>query len=245
MANEQIVNAPNLYLDGMQVARASNTTLTVQAGDCRDATNNYDISIASALTLDMAAVGANGIDTGAIGATKLYYIYAIMDISGFNDPAVMASLSTTPVMPYGYGAKRLIGHMYSSAGSVFLAGYWYGDRNQRMWKYDAPRATAVTAGAATSYTAISLANFVPPAENLPVMIAYAFTPGAAARVLNLTPGNATGDAVTITGQVGAVVISGNAEVMSKVTTAVPEVDYKVSNAGDAVAINVAGYSYSF
>lgn len=245
MANEPIVNQPNLYLDDMQVARASNTTLTIQSGACRDDSNVYDIIIEDDLTLDMAVVGANGIDTGSIGATKLYYIYAIMDISGFNDPAVLASLSTSPIMPFGYGAKRLIGHMYSSSGSVFLAGYWYGDRNQRMWKYDAPRASAVTAGNATSYTAVSLANLVPPAENLPVMISFAFTPGAASRVFNMTPGNATGDAVTITGQVTSVVISSNIEVMSRVTSAVPEIDYKVSNAGDAVAINIAGYSYSF
>jgi hypothetical protein len=32
-------------------------------------------------------------------------------------------------------------------------------------------------------------------------------------------------------------------VLSKVTTSVPEIDYKVANSGDAVALNVAGYEY--
>lgn len=244
MANEPIVNQPNLYMDGLNLAVASNTTLTIAAGQCRDATNVYDIDLNAPVTINMADVGANGIDTGAIGASAVYYIYVISDSRGFSPVAGLASLSSNPVMPFGYDVKRIIGYQMTSAGSVFLPGYWYGNRNERMWNYDAPQATAVTAGNATSYTAVALTTLVPAIENLPVVIAYAFTPASAGNDLNLTPGNATGNAVTINGQVSAVIISGNAEVMAKVTSAVPEIDYKVGNGSDAVALNVAGYRIS-
>lgn len=246
MSNEQIVNQPNLYVDGLNLARASNTTFTMAAGAARDSGNVYDIVVDSALTCNMAVVGANGIDAGAIGASKLYYVYVIGDSLGFNAPASLISLSSSPVMPAGYDVKRIIGYMHSSAGSALLAGYWYGDRNERVFNYDAPQATAVTAGNATSYTAVDLSTLglVPPVENLPVMIAYQYTPASAGNDLNLTPGNATGNAVTINGQVGAVIISGNVEVMAKVTSSVSEIDYKVGNGSDAVALNVAGYRLS-
>jgi len=246
MANEQIVNQPNLYVDGLNLAVASDSTLTIAAGAARDDSNTADIVVDSALTLDGAVVGVNGIDTGVIGNNKLYYVYVIDDSRGFNAAAGLFSLSSSPIMPSGYDIKRLVGYAHSDGTADFLAGYWYGDRNERMWKYDAPQATAVTAGNATTYTAVDLSTLglVPPVENLPVMVAYAYTPASAGNDLNLTPGNATGNAVTINGQVSAVIISGNVEVMSKVTSSVAEIDYKVGNGSDAVALNVAGYRLS-
>jgi len=225
-------------------ATTPNTKVDVGTGVCRDSTDTYDMYNNAAVTIDTGTTGLNGLDTGVLLASKVYYIHLVSDPVSGQTTGAMASLSATaPLMPFGYSAFRLVGYMVTDASVHFLPCYNSGDQNARVFKYDAPQATAVTAGNATSYTAVALTTLVPPVENLEVSIAYAFTPGAASRTLKMTPGNATGDAVTITGQVTSVVVSGNADVFSRVTAGVPEIDYKVANSGDAVAINVAGFNY--
>lgn len=253
--NDPVYQLPFLYVNGLSVSVASNTTLSISAGQCRDSNDIMDIVIGSAplnggtttapVTLNAAVIGVNGIDAGTFAASKVYAVYAIGDSRYYQAPATLLSLASnsTPTMPFGYDSYRLVGYAVTDASVHFLPAYVAGNNNYRVFAYDAPQATAVTAGNATSYTAVALTAVVPPVENLPVSIAFAFTPGAASRTLKMTPGNATGDAVTITGQVTSVVVSGNAQVLSKVTTAVPEIDYKVANAGDAVAINVAGFNF--
>ena len=62
----------------------------------------------------------------------------------------------------------------------------------------------------------------------------------------MQPGLATGDAVTITGQVSHVLVTSNNLVMAQTvvisTVPSPTVNYKVSTSG-AVAVYVAGYEY--
>jgi hypothetical protein len=225
-------------------ATAPDTKVEVGTGICRDSTDVYDMINAAAVTIDCEVNGLNGLDTGSLGASKVYYVHLVSDPVHGNTTGAMLSLSATnPVMPSNYSAFRVIGYMMTDSSSDLLLCYNSGNENARVFKYDAPQATAVTAGAATSYTAVALTALVPPVENLEVSIAYALTPSAASQTLKMTPGNATGDAVTITGQVASVVVSGNANVLSKVTSAVPEIDYKVSNAAAAVAISVAGFNY--
>ncbi len=255
---EQIVNGGLLYINGMvqsNDATTPNTVLDVSPGICRDSTNSFDINLGNYLganpnidadqvtSINAAANGVNGLDEGTFAADTLYNVFVIGDIRGYNSPACLLSTSSTPLLPFGYGMYRLIGYAATDASIHFLKMYVAGNNNARVLAYDAPQATAVTAGNATSFTAVDLSAFVPAVDNTPVSIAYAFTPGAASRVLNLTPGNGVGDAWTITGQVTSVVISGNASLMAKVSSGVPEIDYKVTNAGDAVALNVAGFEY--
>ena len=244
-----VENQPFLYINGLVVtnnATTPNTKVNLSAGQARDSSDSMDIVLSAAVVIDTAVIGdPNGLDQGVLAASKVYAIYVIGDSTNKKQPAGLISLASnsTPLMPFGYDSYRLVGYAVSDASVHFLIAYIAGNNNYRIFKFDAPQATAVTAGAATSYTAVSLLAWVPPVENLPVSIAFAFTPGAASRTLKMTPGNATGDAVTITGQVTSVVVSGNADVLSKVTSSTPEIDYKVSNGGDAVAINVAGFDF--
>lgn len=240
---------PFVYISGINVSNDSvnpDEILNLSTGQCRDSNDAIDIIVSTALTVNNLLSGAGGLDTGSVAASKVYAIYVIADSSRKLAVSALMSLasSSSPLLPFGYDSYRLVGYAVTASDSDFLVFYSYGGGSSRVFNYDAPMATAVTAGAATSYTAVNLSAFVPPVENLPVSIAYSFTPGAASRTFKMTPGNGVGDAFTVTGQVTSVVTSGNATVMSKVTTAVPEIDYKVSNAGDAVAINVAGFSFS-
>src|SRR3990167_3439050 len=94
----QIVNQPFLYINDMKVsnnATTPNTKLDIAAGICRDSTNTYDINLGnyldmlasgtanSSTTLDAGTTGVDGLDTGTLGATKIYYVYVISDpVSG-------------------------------------------------------------------------------------------------------------------------------------------------------------------
>ena len=151
-------------------------------------------------------------------------------------------------MPTGYSIYALIGYAATDASKNWLKGYWTaGNGTSRLFMFDAPQATAITAGASTTYANVDLTKWVPLVNNLPVWLATAFTPGAASRTLKMTPGNGVGDAVTITGQVTSVIVTSNSLVLAQnvviSTVNSPTVLYKVSNAGDAAAINIAGYQF--
>lgn len=248
VSSVQFGQSPWGYVNGLGIsnhATTPNTKISIATGSAMDSTGVYQLTVSSALTLDATTTGLNALDTGSLAASKVYSVFIVADPIKQQAIGCLLSLSATaPLLPTGYSVFKLIGYITTDASVHFLAGSWTaGNGGRRTFVYDAPIATAVTAGAATSYTAVALTTFVPLVENTPVIVNFAFTPGAASRTLKMTPGNGTGDFVTITGQVTSVVVSGNTMVFSKVTSSVPEIDYKVSNAGDAVAINVAGYDF--
>lgn len=261
--NEPIVNQPALYLNGFQIsndATTPNTILDIAAGQCRDSTNVYDINVGNFLNanpnltantatkINFGVNGVNGLDTGSIAASKIYYIYAIMDVANFKTPACIASLalpSVGPLMPANYGAYRWIGCCTTDASSHILLGYWPANNSQDRWfYYDAPQATAVTAGASNTYAAVTLDAFVPSINNIVVNIQSNFNANAAADTLKMQPLNGTGDAITVIAQVAGATahIQSNSLVVAQLS-ATPhiQINYKVS-AGN-VAINVYGYQY--
>lgn len=246
VSSVQFGQAPWKYANGLKLSNdgtAPDTIINCATGSIMDSTGVYQIEVGTALSADVSTAGLNGLDTGTFAASKVYAVHVIADPVTQQADGLMVSLSATaPLMPFGYSAFALVGYLVSDSAADILLGYWTGGNgSQRSFKYDAPIATAVTAGASATYAAVALTTFVPAVEDTPVSIAYAFTNNAASDVLNFTPGNGTGDAVTITGQVAGVVLSDNVTVLSKVTTAVPEIDYKIS--AGTVAVNVAGFDF--
>jgi len=226
-------------------ATTPNTKLDVAVGSILDSSKTFQLNLDVAVTIDAGVVGLNGIDTGALAASTLYYVYVVADPQAYNVAGAMISASSTPLLPYGYGAYALIGYVATGAGSTFLKGYWTDDKSTwRTFMYDAPQATAITAGNATSYTAIDLSAFVPAVANTPVFISSALTPSAASQTLKLQPASGTGDMVTITGQVAAVVVSSQDLCIATLASGDPKVNYKVSNGAAAAAINVGGYQFA-
>jgi hypothetical protein len=243
-------NLPFLYINGMIVsnnATTPNTKIDVSSGQCRDSNDVMDIVLSSSVTINAAANGAvNRLDAGTFAASKVYAVYAIGDSTNKNPSGCLLSLASnsSPTMPFGYDSNRLIGYAVSDASTHFLLAYVSGRNSFRQFFYDSPQATAITAGAATSYTAVDLSALVPPFNNVPVSIKSALTPGAAGRSVSLQPVGATGDAIVILGQVTAVVINSYNIVLAQLASSLPKINYKVSNAGDAVALNVAGFQFS-
>lgn len=256
----QVFNYPFFYGNGMVVSNhdaVPNSRLYISAGQVRDSTNTFDMNLGNftgiypsldsdtVTTLDALTVGANGIDTGALAASKVYSVYVISNPLASNQIATLLSLSDTPLLPFEYSTYQKIGYAVTDSSSNFLLMKISGDRDSRTLLFDAPQATAVTAGNATIYTVIDLSAFVPLIDKTLVHLTTAFTPGAASRTLKLQPAGNVGDAVTITGQVTSVVVTSNVSVQQGPEAAdePPKISYKVSNAGDAAAINVAGFDF--
>lgn len=258
-----IVNLPFLYINGAQISNDSTseqTVIDIAAGQMRDSTNTYDLNIgnyngevnptatANTVTLvNVAVIGLNGIDTGTVGDSKVYYVYVVGDPVSANPTGAILSLalpSVGPIMPFGYSAFRHIGFAITDSSGHFLLGYNAGNNNARRFMYDAPISVGSTTTEA-AYTAVNLIKFVPLVNNLPVWIDYSFS-GTAADTLKLQPGNATGDAVTITAQVMSQAVTGQVMVLAQNTTIStvlsPTINYKNSGT-DTVALTVAGFDY--
>lgn len=244
--NLPVVNAAYLNVQGLEITITGDATATIEAGQARNSTNENDIILSDQVTLNVDNNGINGLDTGSMGNNLLYSLYAVGDSSFNSTPGVVLSLSATqPLLPVGYDMYRKIGYLRSDGTADFLPGYFSGSANERIFMYDAPIATAVTAGASTSDAEVSLSTFVPAVSGIPVYMFYDMTPAAASRVLTLKPFGATGAPFQATSQVTAVHVTGVALVQALLDSGVPKLEYNWSaGGGDAVALNVAGYQYT-
>ncbi len=258
--NDPIITLPVLNISGLIVsndATTPNTKLNISAGTARDSNNVMDIALGSAnpnlegstvsapLVLNTGVVGANGIDTGVLAASLVYAVYVIADSRYYNPVASLLSLSlTAPRMPFGYDSMRLIGYAVTDSSVHFLKMYVSGTGNARRFTFDAPQATAVTAGTSATYAAIDLSVLVPAVDQTPVVFRANWTANAAADTFNMQGANSTGDAWSLIAPVagGTAHTIGFGTVLSQLVAGVPKSNYKVSAVG-GVAINVAGFEF--
>jgi hypothetical protein len=239
------------YKNGFTVAVATTTTLSVSAGSLINSNNLSNAFTTTALVMNAAVVGANGIDVGALTANKMYAVHIIWNSlksdtslasNSLSTPAVLLSLSATaPVLPVGYDSFRRIGWAVTDGSSLFRNLYASGSGNRVEYSFDTP-VSVLSAGAATTQTSVSLDQLVPAIANTPIKLAAAFTPGAASRTLTVYPSGSTGTSQEIvTGQVTSVVVTQRLFTNAVLISGVPKFDYKVSNAGDAATIYIAGF----
>lgn len=228
-------------------ATTPNTQIDMSMGQVRDSNDNVDIVIATLFTIDATVNGYNGLDTGSLGASLMYDIYAISDSYGHNPSGYIMTLdsNSVPLLPQGYDSYRKVAYWPTDSSSHFLKGYMTGVSNDRGFTYDAP-AASVSAGNATSYASglISLLNVVPNVNNLPVNLQAAFTPNAANDTLKMQGGASTGDAYTFNGQVASVALYCDAVILAQTVSSAPKYAYKVSAGTDAVTITVQGFKFT-
>jgi hypothetical protein len=242
---------PYGYTNGLQISNDAitpNTLLDIGSGVTIDSTDTFQMINNGTIVINAATNGLNGLDTGTFAAAKVYAVFLVSDPVTLQPIGAMLSLSyTQPLMPFSYSAFKLIGFATTAAGAAtFLPGYWTaGNTGYRLFMYDAKLVTAITAGTSTTYAPVNLIAAVPNLNNLPVLVATVFTPTAAGSALNLQPGNATGAAATILGQVSSVVIDTVSLVMAQTvaisTVPSPVVNYNVVG---TVAVDVAGYYFN-
>lgn len=106
-------------------------------------------------TVDITTSGAGGLDTGSESNDVWYYIWAIAQANG-TASIIMSLSSTAPTMPTGYTYKGLVSAVFNKGGN-FLTYRQFGDE-----VYFRGEENVLTNGSATSETAVSVANQVPP-----------------------------------------------------------------------------------
>ena len=240
-----VVNAGFMYVNNLAIAVASNTTLTVGTGQCRDSNNKIDMTVASAITINAEVNGAAGLDTGTFAASTWYYVHVIADSTNNHTTSALISLSrTAPTLPAGYDSFRWIGQALSDGSVHFLSMYIYGSGTERTLFWDSS-ISVLSGGSATTLTAVTLTAGVPPIENTPVWLSVSFTPNTAADSVGLIPAGST--ATTIQQFSGVVATKAQivqARILSKLASSVAKIQYINSAASGATTLLVDGFDYS-
>lgn len=238
---------PVAYVNGLTAslnATTPNTKLDLAPGACSDSLNNIDMVVSSTITIDSAVVGVNGIDTGALGASKFYYVHVIGDSNGFYQPAALISLSATaPILPYGYDSFRMVDIKVTDGSSHFLLSYTNGNYAYREFVYDAPLTTGSSA-LTTSYVALPLTACVAPIGTPNVKFSVTLTPNAAGDVLYVQPTGGTGNEARLSGVVAGVAQIADLECLAFVVTGVPSVSLKATAATDTAVLLVKSFEYN-
>jgi hypothetical protein len=239
-----IVNLPTMYMTGGNISVATNTTLGITAGQFRDSTNSFDIVIANSLVVTGTAIGLNGLDTGALGNNKFYYVFIIGDSAKFRPSGAIISLSnTTPILPFGYDLIRLVGICLTDGSAHFLPIYQSGVANDRTYFYDTP-INVLTDGAVTTFTPVNLGAAVPSISNV-VLLNTAYTPQAVNNTFALRPtGSASSATILQNGIVAATEQDLQVQMPVLVASGNASLDYKVINAGDKLSLFVAAFNLS-
>jgi hypothetical protein len=247
-----LVRLPTNYMYGPGAVYGSNTTLTFPAFNVRDSSDNVNIITTTTITLNMATLGLNGLDTGTFAASSTYYIYAIGDSSNTNPSGVIASLSSVaPVLTSVIGSSNYVYRLYDwwiADGSVhFLKGYTEGANNTKRRVWDT-NVSVLSAGTSTTLAAVDLSLAAPALNNMPVLLEVGYTPATANDAVAIAPGTSTNSTVAtlpnISGVVATKVQTGQLRSLSQIVTLLPTIQYINSAAAGSTAIHVCEVEYS-
>jgi len=152
-----------------------------------------------------------------------------------------------PLLPKGYDSLRLIGFITTDSSTHFIAANVLNAVNLKAF-YLQPEISVLSAGNATTFTAIDLSSAIPTTTDLNV-IAYLdikFTPAAIGDYVQFRPtgSSATAGLVTIVGIAAGIPQQQYQQVICGVGSMKPEIDYLVSSSSDAVTVLVSGYSFT-
>ena len=263
--NDPIYSLPHLYISGLNVSIASNTVIALSPGAARDSSNNIDMEVGfpnlqgntfpsllnlnymPPLFINSSVTGANGLDYGTLAASSNYGVWLIGDSRGYNNVAALLSLTSNafPLLPKGYDSYRLIGFASSNSSTHFAT--VLNASNLKSF-YLQPEVSVLSAGNATTFTAINLSSAIPTTTDVNVIafLDVKFTPALAGDVVQFRPtgSSATAGLVTITGIAAGIPQQQYVQVICGVGASVPEIDYLVSSSSDAVTVLVSGYSYT-
>lgn len=261
MSNEPITNQGTLYASGGQMAWASNTTVTVTAGQFRDITNTYDMNVGNYLggtsstqtsnvttTLNAGVNGLNGLDTGALAANTWYYVYVTFDSTGYKPTGVIASLTLPsaggPYQPLGYSAYRRVGQFLTDGSSHILKFYQAGTKSERAYQWDAAISVLTSSGSVTP-VAVTLNTATPSLIVTPVYLNATFAAATAANSASLRPTGGTGFPVTFSSDVITVIQKLPPFRMipqfNTAGTPVQSIDYETTSGSDGLTLAVSGY----
>lgn len=141
----------------LKVTRGSATQVTVTADELvLEDSSNIKVTIRSVNeTAAITTAGADGLDTGAEGSSRWYYIWIIRKSSDGTVSILLSESSTSPTMPTGYDQKALVSAVYNDSSSDFID---FVHEGKSYW-YKAIRTMA--SGVAAAWTSIDTSPYVP------------------------------------------------------------------------------------
>lgn len=255
-----VVNAGNIYINGLQLSFLTGTTIQVNAGMCRDSTNTNDIIVGLPLNvaatdtgvepvaagtgpvvINAAVNGAAGLDVGALANNTFYAVYAIGDSYGLQPGSALISANlVAPQLPFGYNMFFRIGYVKTSGAAAILSFRQDGASLDRWMWYDAALPTSVTAGSSATYAPVDATGALPTGAPTMVIWAVEFTPTGAGNSLVLVPGlsSSAGGYAFASGSVAGVAVA--TILMTPTDSPITDaINYKVT--GSAVSIDVIAY----
>jgi hypothetical protein len=188
------------------ITQASNTSLTITADQIAVAVSlsgNPFLGTSINQTLNAATTGANGLDTGALGASSFYSIYEIYNPTSNTFACLMCleSASSGTIysgahMPSGYTASALIGYWITNSSShLFIANII-----DRKFFYQTPVNVATGVTIPGSLTSQSVSGPVPaPAKTVDLIVG---TTTSAGSTLIAVAGDSVGSGLVIVDLVG-------------------------------------------
>jgi hypothetical protein len=110
---------PYGHVSGLQFTRVSGTTFSLTAGECRDTTDTYNLSLSSTMIKSLSAwavgTGNGSLDTGSIAPSTWYHVFLVGTSAGLTDIAISVEGNLVPTLTslgdYDY---------YAFAGVSFL-----------------------------------------------------------------------------------------------------------------------------
>lgn len=242
MPNTPIVNAGIKYVNDLQISKTADKTLSMSAGAARDFTNTNDIILNSAVTINGATVGANGVDVAVLVASTMYAVYVIGDSTDYKSTGGLLSLAsnTSPSLPSGYDMSRRVGWILTDGSANILQFWQFGRGQERFYYYDVG-ISALSAGTATSFTAINLSTSVPPVATQ-VMFDIAYTANSATDTAQFLPfGSTATNGIVRFGTGVAAAQVGSITVPCELNSGVPTVQYKVTSGSDSLTLLTTGF----
>jgi len=243
MANQQIIQSPNLYAVNGQIAYVGNTTFTVAAGQFRNSTNVADIFIDASVTVNSAVNGVNGLDTGSLAASTWYYVYAIGDSTLQNAGAAMMSASATaPTMPARYDVWRRIGALLTDGSVHLLKFYYVGNGNARKLYWDSV-ISVLAGGTSQTLALVDCSAAVPPIVGTDMVLNLGFAPATANDTMAIAPVGSTATTLAVlSGSVASKVNNMQASMpVNALSSSVAKFQYINSAASGSAAASVVGF----
>lgn len=168
---------------------APNTRLKIYAGAQVGSDDGADvISVTSDITINSAASGANGLDSGSVAANTWYGIYVIFAPSTELVAGLISTSLSSPTMPATYTVKRLVGAVRTDSSGHFRQFIQSG----RDVQYAYEQVTVLSGGIASSWTEINASAALPESISDMVLLSLYVFDGSGDNILYYAPTPATG-----------------------------------------------------
>lgn len=229
----ELVELLRRWIAGLRLEWVSVSQVRILPGECVSDDYQELLVASSNITVNIAAVGVNGLDTGVEAPSTWYYIWLIKDLNSNQVSGLISASSTTPTLPSGYTKKRLLGAVRNNTSSNFLNFFSCGEGSQRTIFYfeDIDSTLRIlTNGSMTTWTPISLATVIPPISRNAIIQAEVTSADCWVRTTGTTPATSH-------------LFAGRMLDFEMITDSAQQISYYVATPSGKFTVSVRGFCY--